>query len=289
MISLLVALLIAHPGYARDIEKASLALEADPDNVAVLVVRADYSRRAGAFGDARMDLARAHCLDPNLPEVWLSLALTEYDMGDLPAAESWATAYLETGGASVKAHWTRARIRSARGDVNGALADFDAALAPAAHIDIYLERAAMLRQADRLDEALAGLQHGVAASGSDVLRAELAELLLEMGRNDDVIGLCDAAVARTRVSTQWLLLRARAHEAAGRPEAALADRENAFARAQEFSKLRPGALAARNLARVFLALGRYSDAKRVLATLVDADADDADTLNLQRRAAAGER
>lgn len=280
--ALLLAAVLGHPGLTAELKEASQALEASPEDVPLLVARADIARRAGAYNDALADLDRAECLDPNLPDVWLARGLTRYDMDQLGRARVALDRYLEVA-SSVHGHWARARLRARAGDVDGATADFDAALAAGPSVDIALERAQVLRRAGRLDAAATGLQRALTDTGSDVVRAELCALHLERSRPDDARALADEALARTRVRAPWLLLRARAHELAGRDANALSDRLAALTESRSLVRRRPGPLADKRLARAFLALGRYRDATDVLTADPDAR-DDPERAELLRRA-----
>jgi tetratricopeptide (TPR) repeat protein len=284
VIALLVSLALAHPGYAKDIEKASRALKATPEDVSLLVTRADYARRDGAFADALADLDRAECLDPNLPDVWLHRGLTLFDMGRLTRAEAEITRYLETAPPSVHGLWTRGKIRRVRSNVDGAIADFDAALALGPDVDLHLERKAALVHARRFPQATHGLRQGLRDTGSAVLRYELGTLLLAQLDHTGVIEVCAPPLAGAGVKTRWWLLRARAHEGSGAPREAHADRLSALRESTSLASRRPSPLADRRLARVFLALGRYSDAIAPLKRAIDADANDLEAQALLRQA-----
>lgn len=289
MIALLVALVVAHPGYAKDIQKATAALESRPHDPELLLARATLLRRDGRLADALRDLDHAEGVAPNRPEIWLERGLTWFDMGRLDRAEIEMTRYLDQGLTSVDGLWARARIRAARGDVDGAVRDYDLALEGGAHVDLHLQRAELLVANERLDDAVAGLETGVTQTRSAVLRKLLCDLEIQRGNPQRAVTLASDALRSARVRTTWLLVRGRAREAAGDKAGAATDRAEALEEARSLVARKPSGAANRRLARVFVALGRYSDATPLLKKLLQSQPEDPELQALAREARQGAR
>ena len=220
-----------HGDLHESIERVTKEIAAAPSDPALHLQRAGLHLAHESYSAAAADLDRAEELKGDLDAIRLGrgrvmLALRRFD--DACAALDLLIAARPE---HVEAHATRARARAGRGDVAGAVADFSAAIAKSARPEpeYYLERAEALAAArpPQYDEAIRGLEDGLARLGAAVVTLQLAALDLEekAGRIDAALVRLDRIVAGAARRESWLVRRGDLLRRAGRP----ADARRAYA------------------------------------------------------------
>jgi tetratricopeptide (TPR) repeat protein len=276
MLSLLTIIALAHPGYDKDIDAATAALEKQPHNAALLVARAELFRRADRCADAISDLEHAEGVAPALPLVWKVRGLTRSQMGQTNRAERALTRYLEDAGPDATVLWARAKIYRTRDNTGAAIADYDSALTLATDVDLYLERGAILSETGQLNRAAKGLREGLRETNSAVLRWELCQVELARGLPRAVL---EEAPDR---GVRWLLLRAQAHDALRQRGAARDARHRALTAARLRVENRPSPRHRKQLAAALIALDQFDEAVEILIPLLDNGSPDTEAHRLHK-------
>lgn len=231
MIFLTIAISFAHRDLEVQVEELDQLLALEP-SAELYLRRAELNGRMERVDEALADLDAAEELGE---EVLLQRALTLSEGGraedarDLLDEAIAATPHWE-------AHRARARLRLEAGDADGALEDFDAAVARHVNPDLVLERGRATADPDRrADGYLAALER---LGPAVVIELACAEALRDAGRPAEAHALLTELIERSGPQPGWLLLRAEVSEA----DAAHADREAALALARERFDLKPNDL-----------------------------------------------
>jgi tetratricopeptide (TPR) repeat protein len=281
---------LADPGVEREIATVSAALRAAPQDATLLVQRADLQRRVGRFEQALSDLALAEAMTEDLGPVYLVRARVLRDRGEEASALRLLESSLDhtSSAARAEAYGMVADIHEEAGRVDEAILAYDASLSLRDDVTLYLARGRLLAFSGRLDEAIAGYETGVdALAGAAVLRAQLATLLIAANELERALGHADALVAQAQAKSQWLLLRARVHEAMRRADLAARDRRAALTDAERVLSRRGSATARLARARALIALGRVDEAVVDLGHVVRRAPQLAEARVLLHRYAAG--
>ncbi|HZM70441.1 MAG TPA: metallophosphoesterase [Candidatus Cryosericum sp.] len=182
----------AHAPIEEQVAALTLRIEADPSDAQLYLRRGQLYRLMRRTAAARADCQRARSLGRGLPAASLCLAVLELEAGrcseSLPAIE----AYLRARPDDPEGLWVRGRARAGLGRFPEAAEDFSRAIAAARppllpSPDLYIERARALAAAgdSRLDEALGGLEEGLARLGPAVsLEQAAADLEVRLGREE---------------------------------------------------------------------------------------------------------
>lgn len=251
----------AHPGASADIAALSQQLAERPGDAALLIQRAAAYRRQGQLDRALADLDAAARSDPNRREILLERGLLRAARKEPALAEADLTRFLASGPAAAAALAARGRLREEAGRWAEARADYHEALKLGADVELYLARGRADEALHRVDEAAAGYEEGMRATGGAVvLRLALIRVEAARGRYDRAIALVNEVLAAAPARAEWLLRRAEIHAAAGRPDAAERDRRDALREADERLARRPSDIARVTRARALLALARPADA-----------------------------
>lgn len=227
---------LAHGTLQAPIAALDRELALQPANLAARLERADFLRLEGDFGSALEDLAAIDAISPANPDAAWIRARVLVDQGREAPAIVELNRWLSIHPAHPGALELRARARTSVGDLNGALLDYDAAIAaaPAPDPDLFSARAEVQRARRSgptgAEEALAGLLAGIRKLGP-VPGLELAALRLELdlGRYQDALLRIDALAATATRKETWLARRADILEQMGREDAARATWEEAVA------------------------------------------------------------
>lgn len=159
----------AHGDLHERIQTLTQQLQTNAGNADLWLQRADLNRQHGDYLLATADASEASRLRPDWPAAVLERARIEFDTGTPAAAAASATACLQLDAANPDALILRARCRTQLGQLAGAVADFNRALAPTNGPrplpDLYLERARAQAALGRLAEAARGLDEGMARLG----------------------------------------------------------------------------------------------------------------------------
>jgi len=220
------AQLLARYGRPEDaLAEYSLTIQADPHHSEYHFERAAIHRRLGMVAEALADYDEAIRLSPPYPEPHYNRADLALEIGDTDTALAGYCYVLDLDPTFVDARLNRASLLLELGDLAGARRDVDAGLrCDPEHAQLHALRAVIAQQDHRWDDAheafAAALQYDptlVAAwSNRAVLWYEQGEIERAIEDLTAALELDDNPDIRAN--------RALAHEAAGRPDAAAADR-----------------------------------------------------------------
>jgi len=252
----------AHPGPHEEIARLDVAIAAEPGRADLHLERAVQYRLASRYDEALADLARAERLAPADPNVYLQRGLTLTEMGRDADADAALTRYLGDGAGNAVALAERGRIRARRGDFEGALADYSAALALEGQVELFLLRGGAQEKLKRLAEAAAGYREGLTQfPGDAALQEALVRVEVERRNFDAALVVVADALARSPQRTRWLLRQGDILELAGRRDEATEARLAALAEIDRVLATRQSAIQLVIRAEVFLALGRLDEAQ----------------------------
>jgi tetratricopeptide (TPR) repeat protein len=215
--------LFAHADLEEQIAVLTAQIEKHPTAAELFLRRADLYRRHAQTDEALADLAVAEQLKPDWPSVELVRARLFGDLDRIPEALSAANKFLKAEPAHPDALAVRARCYAKLNRKEEAIADYSAALskftAPAP--DLFLERARAQADLARLDDAVKGLDEGMAKLG-EIPSFQLAAIEFERQRAnfDAALARVDKVIARYPVKEPWLTLRAEVLEQSDRDEQA---------------------------------------------------------------------
>lgn len=256
-LALVLTMFLATPAFAH--EGAPVVLSRMPDDVPGLFARAEAYKNLRRFEDAVVALEIATALAPTERKVWLALGRIERARGEWAAADAAFTRFLELGSPTFVAHWLRGKTREAQNETELAIADYRAAVSITPRVEGFRDLGRLLEQTGRIDEARLVYRTGVEHTRAGILSRRLATVEVELDPRA-AIATIDAAIANARVRTEWLLLRARAHEALGDESSAAADRRDALADAERLLERRPAPAVLLSRAEALVALGREREA-----------------------------
>ncbi|MFN0317553.1 MAG: tetratricopeptide repeat protein [Burkholderiales bacterium] len=167
------------------IEALSEQLKQQPESAPLYLRRGQLHRQEGRWDAALKDFERAIELDSELDEAVLMRGLTLLDARSPTAAIAALDSFLARSPSHHVALLTRARAWASLGAGHAAASDFSRVLAQRPSADLYVERARALASmgAGYMDEALRGLDEGIAALGPNVVLIDVA-VELELARGE---------------------------------------------------------------------------------------------------------
>lgn len=281
---------IAHPGLHHDIDRVSTALAAQPRRADLYLERGFLHRLNDEPAKALADLEQAATLDPALPNLALHRGLTLSALRRDPQAEVELTKAVADPGAPAAAWMERGKVRERLGRLAAAAGDYAAAIRLDPQPDAYLLHGRLLEALGRSEDAAACYRDGLSRLGGAVaLRLELIGVETRAKRYDAALEQIDLAMRSSGNKVDWLLRRGDVNAAAGRPDVARRDREQALADCRQQVVRRPSSLRLYQRARAYHALGRrdeaiadlkaalrktprYGEARALLSTLESDDA-----------------
>ncbi len=262
---------LAHDGPHQAIDRLTAALEREPDRADLLLKRAFQHRVAEHPEAALADLDRARALDPSNAQIALHRGHTLVLLNRHAEADGEYSTFLATDPAHVGALAGRARVRAALGRHSAAIQDYDSALRTVDDVDLYLERGRLQESIGRLADAARDYARGVQRlSGAIVLRQALIRVETRRGHHDAALALIDDAERSATTRTVWHLQRAEVLRAAGRSEESRRSLEHALVEAERVLARRRSPLNLYQRARVHVALGDTSAARRDLQAALQA-------------------
>ena len=177
--------LCAHGDLHERIQVLNARLAIATNDAALLVQRAELHREHHDWLAAAVDLDQAQLIDPGLKRIDFFRARLARDMGDVTKAQAYLDRLLTSVTNDVEAIILRARVRAARGDAAGAVADYSQAIALSREPqpEWVLERADLLAAQGQGAAALRGLDEGVARLG-DLIVLQTRALDLELARTN---------------------------------------------------------------------------------------------------------
>ena len=220
----------AHDDPDHQLAELSARLAREPDSAALHLERAELHRFRRDWAGALADLQDASRLDPSMAAVDLALARLLLEAGNLPEARDAADRFVARSPDNVLGHLVRARMLLRSGEGPAAAAAFTRAIeldrehrggGSGIQPDDYLDRARALADAGRSEEALRGLDEGLAALGRPITLQLLAiELDEKSGNLDAALARIAAIEARANRKETWMARRGDLLLRAGRPQEA---------------------------------------------------------------------
>lgn len=226
----------AHESIEEQIARVDEEIRMAPDDAGLYLQRAELFRIHGEVDESMADYRRAARLDPGLGAFELGLGRLFLAAGRADEALGHLQRFLVGRPDDMRGLACRGRALQALGRFEAAVRDYSAAIARSAGTgrvdpDLYVERAQALRAigAERLDEALTGLDEGMSRLGS-IPALELLAIELEIGggRSAEALRRVRVAAARSLRPERWLVLEGEILEKAGRA----AEARNAFSAAR---------------------------------------------------------
>ena len=251
----------AHERLEQQIATATARIAAEPSKAILYLDRGELYRLHEQWDRARADYARAEQLDPELKRVAFARGRMELEAGNAAAAKSALDVFLAGEPQHAEARLTRARASMRLGQLEAAVADYDAAITHAdpPSPDLYFERAKVLTAAARADEALRGLDEGIARLGLIAsLQRQAIEIELSRARYDAALTRLDTLTARAPRKESYLAEKGTILARAGRHEEARAAYADARERIAALPEAQRRSAAMKELAaRVDSALQRH--------------------------------
>jgi tetratricopeptide (TPR) repeat protein len=214
---------LAHEDLAARIQLLTAQLSTNQNNVGVLIQRADIYRLHGNWTEARNDYAAAEKLAPDSGAVLLGQAQLHVDVGEDAAARLAFDEFISRFPTNSVALLSRARVLARLGERPAAIADYSHAIAVAAspQPEEFLERAGLQATEFGADEAIKGLDEGLARLGWVVTFQKAAiDYELKRQRPDQALARLETIIARANRKETWLAWKGEILLAAGRPQEA---------------------------------------------------------------------
>ena len=237
-----------------DLHEAISALDHEialrPDAATLYLRRGELHRKDGDWLKAAADYDRAAALDPSLSAVDLARGALELDMGRPEAARMVLDRYIRNKPDDSAGYVARARLLRRQKEAVAAAADFARAraLSREPSPELYLESAEALREAGRLDEAVAVLDQGTGRLGPLGSLAMMAlDLEIALGRTDAALRRVNSLIAAAPRKEGSLYRRGAILEKVGRIAEARAAYELALAAIAAVPEYRRGTEATRAL------------------------------------------
>ncbi len=216
---------LAHGDLHERIDALTAKISREPRNAALYQQRGELHRQHGDSLDALADFAAAEQVDPKHAEVDFSRGRTYAEVPDPEKACAAFDRHLSRHPDHAVALLLRARCRVALGERARAIADFNRGIALAAdpQPDDYFDRADALMRLGRVEDALRGLDEGIARLGPAVpLVSRAIEVEAGSGQIEAALRRLDLAADRAPRRETWLEQRARILHRAGREVEAIA-------------------------------------------------------------------
>ena len=182
----------AHDGLHEQIIAVTKEIKKDPKNAALYLKRAELYRLHAEWKNSETDFYKAEKLDANLAVVNLGRGKLWLDAKQFARAKFALEKFLAQEPESFEGVLTMARVFAKLKQTETAVKYFTQAItiSPPDSAEIYLERAESLHSANKIDEALRGLDEGIEKFGELVFLENYA-IDLEVKRKN-----YDAALAR---------------------------------------------------------------------------------------------
>ena len=182
----------AHDGLHEQIIAVTKEIKKDSNNAVLYLKRAELYRLHEEWKKSEKDFDHAEKFKPNLTVVNLGRGKLWLDAKQFPKAKLALETFLAKEPDSFEGVITMARVFAKLKQTETAVKYFTQAIAisPPDSAEIYLERAATLRSANKVDEALRGLDEGIEKFGELVFLENYA-IDVEITRKN-----YDAALAR---------------------------------------------------------------------------------------------
>ena len=220
-LTLLASFANAHEGLHEQIAAVTAKIKRDPKNASLYLQRGELHRLHRDWSRAAADYDRAAHLRPDLKVVDLARGKMFFDSGRLRRAKFALDRFLTQQPDHYEGLITRARVLAKIGVRDEAISDFSHALAQSSanpEPELYLERAQVTAEdANRVDEALSGLEEGIKRLGPLVtLQLSAVELELRRHNYDAALVRLDTVTSQSERKEAWLVRRGEILKLAGR-------------------------------------------------------------------------
>lgn len=209
----------AHGDLHPRILAISKEIAASPTNGTLYFERGEMHRVHRDWTNAVADYDRAQQLNPSVKMIEFCRGRMWLEADQPKRALPHLDKYLSSVTNDSNAYATRARVQMQSGNARAAVHDFTRAiaLAPVGNPELYIERADALRALGALEDAVRGLDEGIAKMGSLVtLQLRAIEVDCDLKRYDAALMRIDAVMARLQRKESWLVRRAEVLKLAGR-------------------------------------------------------------------------
>jgi tetratricopeptide (TPR) repeat protein len=223
---------LAHDGLHEQLREATKQILLDPGNAELYLKRAELYRLHRDWTEALADYAKARKLAPSLLEVEFCRGRMWLEAGDHQSAQAALDRFLALRPEHGEAWLCRARVKSKLQQPQQAAAAYQRAFAllPRLTPDHYIERLQAQLAAAQVEEALRGLEEGIARLGPLVtLQLPAMELELKQQRWDAALTRLAQVATQSPRQESWLWRRGEILRQAGRAAEARA----AFLAAQQ--------------------------------------------------------
>jgi tetratricopeptide (TPR) repeat protein len=211
----------AHEELSLQIGEISAQIRQTPNDANLYLRRAELNRTDARWKEAERDYLKAKKLAPEMDAADFGLALLYYDTHRFDHSLKVLNQFLGKHPQHAKALVTRARILKRRGDWHQAVEDYSMSLENDADPAVYIERADLLKSQNRIDEAISGLDKGIAALGPAVtLELAAIQLELQLRHYDSALRRLDLIASQAERKEIWLVERADILRTASRNEEA---------------------------------------------------------------------
>ncbi len=258
---------VAHEAPSARVQALTRALEAQPNNAALFLERAQLYRELGQAKKALADVNRAgKILGPQARwEMHYQRGLIHRAAGRHVSAEQALTRALRGQPDHGPALEARAAVRTTRGRFRGAIADYTRAIARRPTPERFLARGALQERQGQWEDAAEGYGEGMKGLGDPVsLRIALIRVETQRKRYAQALALIGAVQERAPVPTEWLLRRGDVLTQAGRSAEASKSYKEAMRLAELRQKKRPSDLNSAHRAWAYLGLGQILQAQKIL-------------------------
>ena len=214
---------LAHEDLTARILLLTAQISTNQNNLDALIQRGDMYRLHGNWAEARNDYAAAEKLAPDSGALLLSRAQLHVDLGEDPAARAAFDQFIARFPTNSVALLGRARVLTRLGERPAAIADYSRAITVAAspQPEEFLERASLQASESGVDEAIQGLDEGLARLGWVVTFQKAAiDYELKRQRPDLAAVRLETIIARANRKESWLAWKGEILLAAGRPQEA---------------------------------------------------------------------
>lgn len=226
--------LLAHDGLHEQIVAVTKKIRKNPKDPALYLKRAELFRLHAEWRNAAADFLRAERLDPGEPGIDLGRGKLWLDSRQYLKARTALDKYLSKQPDGFEGVITMARVLAKLKDPERSNRYFTQALilAPQDSTEIYFERSEMLAAAGKVDEALKGLDEGIAKLGPIVtLQMAAVDLEVRSGRHELALERLDKLAESMPRKESLLLRRGEILLQAGKPceaRASLIESQNGF-------------------------------------------------------------
>ena len=198
-------------------------IKREPKKVELYVARGELHSTHGDWDKALADYDQASILDPERIIVELARGQVLLAAGNYESARAALDRYLSKKPDDSAALVTRARTLAKLGRSAEAVHDYSKAIKEMAQPppEYYLERARVLAEQGKHDEAVRGIDEGASKVGRLlVLQLYVIDLLVQEKRYDDALGRLDPIIAQSPRKESWLARRGEILQQAGRKKEA---------------------------------------------------------------------